>query len=81
MVCFAGPLEAFYSLFIIKFVYSYLQVSAQIILALGSLASFLAIVINWNFDEEIDFENMNERGLLINPSRKSPVEENYKRVE
>jgi len=65
LILISLSLEGWYSLFIIKVVYGYLGASEATILAIGSFASFIAFLINWNFEEKIDFKNMNKRGLLI----------------
>ena len=65
LILIAGPLVSVFNLFIIKVVYGIFNISEEAILAFGSVASLFAIVINCYFNENIDFKNMNKRGLLI----------------
>jgi hypothetical protein len=65
LILIAGPLVSIFNLFIIKVVYDILKIDEWIILAVGSVASVIAMVINCYFNEAIDFKNMNKRGLLI----------------
>jgi peptidoglycan/LPS O-acetylase OafA/YrhL len=65
IILIAGALVSVFSLFAIKVAYEILGISEEIILAVGSICSLIAIVINCSFNEKIDLVNMNKRGLLV----------------
>jgi hypothetical protein len=65
LILIAGPLVSVFNLFVIKVVYEIIGIDEEIILVGGSVCSLIAIIINFSFNEKIDFENMNNRGLLV----------------
>jgi hypothetical protein len=65
LILISGPIVSVFGLFVIKVVYEILGINEGIILAGGSVCSLIAIFINCTFNEKIDLENMNKRGLLV----------------
>ena len=60
-----SPSSSIFNLISIKILYELLGVPEWIILAGGSVASMIAMVILWKFDEKLDIANMKARGLVV----------------
>jgi hypothetical protein len=60
-----SPSSSIFNLISIKVFYGLLKVPEWLILAGGAVASLLAMIILWKFDEKLDLSNMRARGLVV----------------